>query len=260
MPWLQELGWRVVSATLGIPLILLLGWWDGWALLGFLALLYWLGLREMALLLKISPAWSWLASLFFLWAALGGKPDYELAILPVAILLVLLLVLLFPRFSPREASATFLASTYLSFLLYPYFIRSLPHGWTWFLLLLFTTWACDTAAYFAGRLWGKRRLVPTLSPGKTVEGAVAGLVASVLVALSFTYFLSLTWWRLGLLGGGVGIVAQLGDLVLSAVKRAGDKKDAGNIIPGHGGILDRFDSLLLTAPLVYYFICCGLRG
>ncbi|RDV82428.1 phosphatidate cytidylyltransferase [Ammonifex thiophilus] len=260
MPLPRELSLRVLSAVLGAPLILLLGWWGGWPFFLFLTLLYLLGLREMALLLRIPPLWPWINSIFFIWAAQLGRPNYELAVLPAAICTALALVFLFPRFSPWEAAATLFSCTYLSLLLFPFFLRSLPNGWFWLLFLLLITWTFDTVAYFTGRLWGRRRLVAQLSPGKTVEGSVGGLLASGGLSLLFAPWLGLSPLSLFLLGLGVGGAAQLGDLVLSAVKRASNKKDAGSLIPGHGGVLDRFDSLCLSAPLVYYFAYWHLGG
>jgi len=113
------------------------------------------------------------------------------------------------------------------------------------------TWAADTAAYAVGSRFGRRRIAPRLSPGKTLEGTAAGLVTAALVAVVFG-------WIYGLAPVGVAIVALLagpaalaGDLIESALKRAARAKDSGGIMPGHGGLLDRIDSLLLVAPVVY---------
>jgi phosphatidate cytidylyltransferase len=98
-------------------------------------------------------------------------------------------------------------------------------------------------------------MAPTLSPGKTVEGAVCGVLGSILAALLVIFFSShLPLLPVLLLGALVGIAGQVGDLVESALKRQAGIKDAGRLIPGHGGILDRFDSMLFTAPLVYHFV------
>ena len=121
----------------------------------------------------------------------------------------------------------------------------------WALLALAVTWAADTAAYAVGSRFGRRRIAPRLSPGKTLEGTAAGLVTAALVAVVFG-------WIYGLAPVGVAIVALLagpaalaGDLIESALKRAARAKDSGGIMPGHGGLLDRIDSLLLVAPVVY---------
>lgn len=123
------------------------------------------------------------------------------------------------------------------------------------LLLLTATWASDTFAYFVGRAIGKHKLAPLLSPKKTVEGAVGGLLGAVLIGYLFgTFNPQLNMTAVILLGVLIGIASLMGDLVESAFKRQAKVKDSSQIIPGHGGVLDRFDSLLLTAPLVYYVV------
>jgi phosphatidate cytidylyltransferase len=113
---------------------------------------------------------------------------------------------------------------------------------------------CDTGAYIAGSIFGRHRFFPQLSPRKSIEGAVAGLVAAVAVAaLLGPLLLGFSAWRGALLGLLIAVVAQGGDLAESALKRQGGAKDSGSIIPGHGGILDRLDSLVLVAPAVYCF-------
>lgn len=126
-----------------------------------------------------------------------------------------------------------------------------PSFGRWALLALAATWAADIAAYAVGSRIGRRRIAPRLSPGKTAEGTIAGLVAAALVTIAVGVLY-------GLAPAGVAIVALLagpaalaGDLLESALKRAAGVKDAGGLIPGHGGLLDRIDSLLLVAPVVY---------
>ncbi len=130
-------------------------------------------------------------------------------------------------------------------------------GRNWLLLALLATFACDTGAFFTGRAFGRHRMAPSVSPGKTWEGAVGGFAAAVLVSLTlgFTLDLCVARWQQGLVGATVGIAAQIGDLAESKLKRFSQVKDAGTIIPGHGGVLDRLDSLSLSIPTVY---CLGL--
>lgn len=118
-------------------------------------------------------------------------------------------------------------------------------------LVLLAAWAADTGAYFVGRAWGSRPLAPKISPNKTVAGGLGGVVSSVLAFSIFMLVLgefNLVWPIVAVL---ISIAALLGDLFISCLKRDAGVKDAGDIIPGHGGILDRFDSLLLSAPLAY---------
>jgi phosphatidate cytidylyltransferase len=134
--------------------------------------------------------------------------------------------------------------------------RLLPQGeWLIFFLLL-VTWASDTGAYYIGTLYGRHRLAPTISPKKTVEGLVGGLIGAIIVAYAAR------WWFLPELSGLdclvlaalLTITGLWGDLTESAMKRSAGMKDSGGILPGHGGMLDRLDSLLFTAPVFYYYV------
>lgn len=135
-------------------------------------------------------------------------------------------------------------------------VRALPDGLSWVFLTLFVTWAGDTGAYFAGRAFGRTKLFERVSPKKTWEGAVGGFIFSIAFACGFKVLLlpSLTWGQAILLGALLDVVGVLGDLVESMFKRAFGVKDSGWIMPGHGGILDRIDSLLFTGPLTWVLV------
>ncbi|MBI5887330.1 MAG: phosphatidate cytidylyltransferase [Deltaproteobacteria bacterium] len=144
---------------------------------------------------------------------------------------------------------------------FSYFIllRGMENGGRWILLLFTVIWANDTFAMLAGKTIGKHKLSPMISPGKTVEGAVGGLVGGGVAALLYNNFLSM---GLGpgsilLLAAVIGIVGIFGDLFESVIKRAAGEKDSGTIIPGHGGMLDRVDSLVFAVPLLYYYLTIG---
>jgi len=126
----------------------------------------------------------------------------------------------------------------------------------WLLFALLVTFATDTGSYFTGRVLGTHPMAPAISPGKTWEGAFGGFLWAVAVAaaLGAVLELSVPLWKSSLVGVAVGVVAQMGDLVESRFKRATGVKDAGTILPGHGGILDRLDSIVLTLPVVYYLV------
>ncbi|MFO8073761.1 MAG: phosphatidate cytidylyltransferase [Polyangia bacterium] len=129
------------------------------------------------------------------------------------------------------------------------------HGWRWVLLLLVATVLCDTLAYTFGRAFGRHKMAPRISPAKTWEGAFGG-VLGVLAAVALAKAIlieSLGWSDLVLLGVPLAIACQLGDLIESFIKRGFGAKDSGKLIPGHGGLLDRCDGLLLGAPVVYLF-------
>ncbi len=144
---------------------------------------------------------------------------------------------------------------YLPFLLgHVYLLRTLPLGQQWIFLLLIAVMACDSMAYFVGRKLGRRKLYPLVSPNKSVEGAIGGVFGSVLgVYLAKYLFMP----GIGLFDGFlvavcISVIGQIGDLYESLLKRSCGVKDSGTIIPGHGGLLDRLDSLLFAFPLVYY--------
>jgi phosphatidate cytidylyltransferase len=137
---------------------------------------------------------------------------------------------------------------------------AIPSGGLLLLLPLLTTWASDIGAYAVGRTMGRRKLIPSVSPGKTVEGAIGGLLFSVVVAWAFTQLLlrpaaqlDFRWRPLGVIvvGAVISIAAQVGDLAESLLKREAGVKDASHIIPGHGGVLDRVDSLLFVLPISF---------
>ena len=134
-------------------------------------------------------------------------------------------------------------------------LRSDDAGLQWAALAFLLAFATDTSAYAVGRAAGRRKLAPSVSPGKTWEGAIGGLVGAAAAAVALVALLdgieTLLLPAVGL-GLGVGVVAQAGDLLESKVKRLADAKDSGRLIPGHGGLLDRLDSLLPVFPLVYY--------
>jgi phosphatidate cytidylyltransferase len=135
-------------------------------------------------------------------------------------------------------------------------LRSLEAGRALVFLAMFTTFVNDTSAFFVGRAWGKHTLAPSISAGKTWEGAIGGLLFSILAALIIRVIFTLpfNYWQTALVGFVISIFAQLGDLIESLLKRNTGVKDAGRLIPGHGGILDRLDSLIFTGVVVYYLV------
>ena len=150
---------------------------------------------------------------------------------------------------------------YLGWLLgYLVSLRGLEDGRNWIFLALFATFGSDTAAFFIGRALGRYRLAPRISPGKTWEGAIGGVFGAILVSLLFIlptpFSLSahLNWGQAILLGMLVSVFGQLGDLVESLLKRNAGVKDSGKLIPGHGGVLDRMDSIIFAGVVVYYYV------
>jgi phosphatidate cytidylyltransferase len=141
-------------------------------------------------------------------------------------------------------------------------LREQPDGWRWVLFTVYTAMGSDSGAYFAGRTWGRRKLLPAVSPSKTVEGALGGLAGAVVVALlcRLVFFPLLGPRETVGVALAIAVLAALGDLGESALKRAFGTKDSGWIIPGHGGILDRLDSLLFPFVFAYYYYAVAARA
>lgn len=141
------------------------------------------------------------------------------------------------------------------FFSYTGLVRGLDHGVFWIFLLAGATFMADTSAYFVGHWIGRRKLAPQVSPGKTVEGMLGGILGSILAVFVCKWI----FWHgflnrdIFILGTLIGLIGPLGDLSESLIKRSVGVKDSGNIIPGHGGLLDRLDAVFFTAPLVYYY-------
>jgi phosphatidate cytidylyltransferase len=140
------------------------------------------------------------------------------------------------------------------FLSYLVALRGLDDGRNWVFLALFATFGSDTAAFFVGRALGRHKLAPRISPGKTWEGTIAGFLGAIIVSLLFTMLLPISYWQAILLGFLVSLFGQLGDLAESLLKRNMGVKDSGRLLPGHGGFLDRIDSILFAGVVVYYFV------
>ncbi|RXI97975.1 phosphatidate cytidylyltransferase [Anaerobacillus alkaliphilus] len=131
--------------------------------------------------------------------------------------------------------------------------RALEHGLAIFFFILLSIWSTDTGAYFTGRSFGKRKLWPEISPKKTIEGSLGGVICALIVGLSYNYFVPVadSLITVSIMIIVISIVGQLGDLVESALKRHYGVKDSGTLLPGHGGILDRFDSLIFVMPVLF---------
>lgn len=185
-------------------------------------------------------------------------PVSERVAFTTVLLTVLALAIPRPKGAPiswEPFAITVFGICYVNWLLgYGFWLRDLPAGKEWVLLLIWVTWLGETAAYLVGSAIGRHPLAPVISPKKTIEGAVAQLVVSILAAVA-----ARLWFFAGLSGAGavmvgalLGVVGQLGDLVESALKRSVHTKDTGQLIPGHGGMLDRIDSLLFNTPVLFY--------
>lgn len=258
---------RIISALIGIPVQILLIYVGGIPLVIFVVIIALVGLFELQRLYRrihfqvpqlLLYGSAFLFPLLAYFTPDGSECGYLFTgMILFLILHMMLLVFVFPKIGIDDLAASYLGSCYISVLLsHLILIRKLtPYGWQLLLLVFLLTWACDIGAYFIGRLFGRRALYSTLSPRKTIEGSVGGILFCVGTAALFQLFCPiLTYPKVLFLGIITGLVVQIGDLVESALKRMGKIKDSGDLIPGHGGILDRFDSLLFSAPVAYFFI------
>lgn len=252
---------RIISAIIGITLILLIIYAGGLYWQGLVLLLALVGYYEYLHMIKGEIGFPLVAAGYLLLLAVL-LPDYLGAwfypvVLAALLLLIIRAVFGYPRIKTADVALVFLGAFFLGFMLnFALRLGDLEQGSLAVLLAFLLTWASDTGGYFGGRFWGKNKLAPLLSPNKTREGALGCIVLTVITAVVFfiiTDMETASGAYLVLLGILASIMAQLGDLFISSIKRNFKVKDTGWIIPGHGGVLDRFDSFLLVVPLVYYF-------
>ena len=176
------------------------------------------------------------------------------------ILLMFAYVFTYPKYEAKHIMASFFGFFYVGVMLsYVYQIRSLDNGVYLAFLVFICSWGCDTCAYCVGKLIGKHKMSPKLSPKKSIEGAVGGVVGTALLTALYAYIFHLKMGiasqqiiLLAVIAAIAGLISMVGDLTASAIKRNYDIKDYGHLIPGHGGIMDRFDSMIITAPIIFY--------
>lgn len=187
-----------------------------------------------------------------------NKSELLLPIIYVIVLLSMSVPIFTKSYDVISSAITIVGYIYIiNFFTLLAFIRQWENGSRLILLVFIIAWFSDTFAYYVGRYLGKRKLCPDVSPKKTVAGFIGGIIGSVTGALLWANVImkiDSAWYQLILFGIFAGIISQIGDLVASLIKRFIGVKDYGNIMPGHGGILDRFDSILFTTPIVYYYI------
>ena len=255
---------RVGVALVGLPIVLALVYLGGWWLFALVAVAALVALHEYGVLIRpLRPLvlGAYLGALLILLAARLGGYDWVLGGV-LATLLVTFVVhgAAETRQPPTVAiGATILGTTWIALgLAHILLLRQLDaHGRLVLFTVLLAVWAADTLALFAGKLLGRHKLAPVMSPGKTWEGFLAGTLAAVAVSFFALYedredFLSI--WQAVVLGLVIAVAGVLGDLFESAVKRDMQVKDSGRLLGGHGGVLDRIDALLFAAPAAFYLV------
>ncbi len=266
----SKLGTRVASGVIGAALlILIILYTRAWAfnivvslacVVSIYELITTFGHNKKPQLAVIEYAFAIIALLALFFAKNSGA---LLMLILVAYAMFLLISAIFwhEKIKFGDVCAAFFMLIYsVLFLYHVALIRETEHGKLLVFLPFLCAWMPDTFAYFSGLLFGKHKLCPSISPKKTVEGAIGAVVGCVIITMAFglvlnnVYGRSINYLLLLVLSVFCGVIAQLGDLSASLIKREYGIKDFGNLIPGHGGILDRIDSLIFVAPLVYYFI------
>ncbi len=265
---------RVLTALFGIPVVLLLIRAGGPAYSIFVFTIIAVSLYEYSTLMKLGakPVQAPALYLFglLLPAALyldrfapaqGGVNNFSGFFIALTVIGVMTWELFSPKKYLERIGLTLLGIFMISWCLFHLVaIRDIRPGGLWLtLMLIITVWVMDTAAYFFGRSFGKRQL-STISPKKTWEGAAAGFIAAILTAWGLSR-LSGAFPPVFAAGAGVliGVFGQISDIAESMLKRAVGAKDSSSLLPGHGGILDRFDSYIFLAPVIYYYSVLGLK-
>lgn len=207
----------------------------------------------------------------WLFTSVGFFTNYSIIILLVFLIGVVSIlcayIFNYPKFNNNQVANAVFGLIYTTFMMsFIYYTRELERGVFLVWLIFITSWVSDTCAYFVGSAIGKHKMTPNLSPKKSWEGVFGGILGSIIASGLYGWFyvshFKLSYWMIlsfCVIGGVGAFISVCGDLVASAVKRNNNVKDYGKIIPGHGGILDRFDSVLFTAPMVYFLIVLLIR-
>lgn len=220
-----------------------------------------IGMRELYKVMKVSDEHVTVLELVgYLGAVLyyiAMKADFgnygTMAIIISMILILFVYVFGYPKYYAEQVMAAFFGVVYVAVMLsFIYLTRSFPDGKFLVWLIFLCSWGCDTCAYCVGMLIGKHKMAPVLSPKKSIEGAVGGVAGAALLGVIYAAATQGKMAEYALICAVGALISMVGDLAASAIKRNQNIKDYGKLIPGHGGILDRFDSVIITAPVIYY--------
>jgi len=258
---------RLLTIIICVPVIFLCTYYGGWSFFVFVTVLALLSLNEFYTLMNkkgYSPSYlvGNSVTIFFTWfiTYTVRHPHWEpyaTGILTTAIIITFSAGIFLKKAqdSTVNASVTLLGILYIGWLFsYLILIREMTAHGAYLFFLMIAIWACDTTAYIVGTKIGRVKLSPYISPHKTVEGAISGFIVSVIAATVFGKMINMNITHSVILGIIIGIVGQISDLVESLIKRDAGVKDSSTAVPGHGGVLDRMDSFILTAPIMYYYL------
>ena len=258
----SDLRTRLISAAVGIPILGIVVWLGGFLIAAVAALVVLLALNELLALVRRAGRRPFRNEGTVWGAAVAAAAAFDGVSVMIALGVGAVAVLVAGAVYRRSVlfvgdwALTTLGVAYVSLPLATVVLtREGTAGIAWLALAIGATFATDTGAYAIGRAIGRHKMAPRISPGKTWEGAAGGLVAAVAATVAIVAIaggLTNAFWQAAALGTGIGVVGQMGDLLESKLKRLAGVKDSGVLIPGHGGMLDRLDSLVLVFPLVYY--------
>ncbi|HIT13579.1 MAG TPA: phosphatidate cytidylyltransferase [Candidatus Scatomonas merdigallinarum] len=252
---------RLISGVVLVAIALVTIGLGNWVLFATLLLVSLIGARELYQAMKVSKKGFSLLELggyagiilYYLGMVFLEEKFHLAAILAGLVILMFIYVFRYPEYHAHQVMAAFFGIVYVGVMLScVYQARMLPGGHFHVWLIFLCSWGCDTCAYCAGMLFGKHKMAPVLSPKKSVEGAVGGVAGAVLLGVIFAAVTKGPAAEYAGICGAGALISMVGDLAASAVKRNMEIKDYGKLIPGHGGILDRFDSVIFTAPVIYY--------
>ena len=255
---------RLLSGIMLVIILIATVGLGGYVLFGVLAAISLIGLNELYKVVKAEKtaigAVGYLAVIgYYVLLFMGLTDQMMLFTVLLIVLLMATYVFTFPTYRADQVMTVFFGVFYVAVMLsFVYQTRMLEAGAIIVWLIFLSSWGCDTCAYCVGMLIGKRKMAPKLSPKKSVEGGIGGVVGAAL--LGALYAVCANKWMGGdinplfcaIVCGAGGMISQIGDLAASAIKRNYEIKDYGKLIPGHGGILDRFDSVIFTAPIIYF--------
>ena len=255
---------RVISSLFFVAMAFYCLWAGGIAYTAMITFFGMLCVRELCRLFVLKgfhPATMLVTAsvlVIFLMGSFAG-PTYLSPALAISAIVIMVWLLLRPkpRASIADIATSWFAVVYIGFLpCYLILVRNLPEPYGFYFAVVnnMCIWGTDTFAYFGGRFFGRTKLLEAVSPKKTIEGSLTGTICAALTAMGWAFAFHFPWYHGLILGALVSVVAQIGDLGESLIKRDAGAKDSGTIIPGHGGILDRMDSYLLTGAAVYYYL------
>lgn len=256
---------RLLSGIVLVVLALILIITGGDVLLASTLILSYIGMFELYRIFKMEKELPAIvgyvaATFFYLNLRFAWITDAWMLVLGFLVVLMFVYVFTFPKYKTEQMFAAFFALFYVAVMLsYVYQTRMLEKGAYLVWLIFLCSWGCDTCAYCVGVLIGKHKMSPKLSPKKSVEGAIGGVVGAALLTALYSFIFRDAMalqegeiWILAAISAVGALISMVGDLTASAIKRNYEIKDYGKLIPGHGGVLDRFDSVIFTAPIIYY--------